>query len=129
MKNNPCQTLNKQHKKFTNNTIIRNRRSTTSLSNISEQENGFTIEMVLPGYDKEDIHIRIEDNVLTVKAEQEQDKEGYTYREFDYRKVNRSFRLSKAIDKDKISASMQHGILTIQLAKVAEATPKTITIA
>jgi HSP20 family protein len=108
---------------------MRNRRSTTSLSNISEQENGFTIEMALPGYDKEDIHIRIEDNVLTIKAEQEHDKEGYTYREFDYRKVNRSFKLSKAIDKDKISASMQHGILTIQLAKVAEATPKTITIA
>ena len=107
---------------------MRNRRMSKSLSNISEQDNGFTIEMALPGYDKEDIHISVEENILTVKAEQENKKEGYTYREFDYRKVNRSFRLSKAIDKENISASMQHGILSIQLAKVEEATPKTISI-
>lgn len=105
-------------------------------ANVSEDENKYTIELALPGFSKEEISIKFEEEVLTVTAgrQPKEDVKGpkYTWNEFGFKsKYERSFQLPETIDADSISAAFENGILKISLPK-KEAQPsavKEITIA
>jgi HSP20 family protein len=89
-------------------------------ANISETEKQYNITMALPGVNKNDIHIQQEKGYLTVnidKGTENKEKDVYTLREFDFSGTSRSFRIGDRIDKEKITATCENGILTLHLPK------------
>merc|ERR1711976_214874 len=83
--------------------------------NIFEQEDGFAIQMAVPGMKKEDFNIEIEGNGLSVSAqskkEEKSTKENYSTREFNFSSFKRSFTLPKRADRKNIEAKYIDGIL------------------
>ncbi len=107
----------------------------SGLSNISENENEYLIELSAPELKKEDIKIEVENNVLKISSslenETEEKNEGYYRREFYKSSFERNFALPKNVNKEEISASMENGILNVNIPKVKEEEKKnnlTITI-
>lgn len=96
--------------------------------NILENESGFILEFAIPGQQKEDFTITIEENVLMVsmdqKDEQEENKVNYTRREFKYSAFKRAFNLPDSVNEDAIVAQYENGILRFSLPKKQEALPR-----
>lgn len=93
--------------------------------NIIESENGFDIELAVPGLKKEDFKINVDKNLLTVSAEVKT-KEGteaknYSKKEFSYSSFSRSFTLPETVDQNNIEAAYTDGILKLTVAKKEEA--------
>jgi HSP20 family protein len=99
---------------------------------IIEKENDFHIKVELPGVDKKDVKITVQDDVLIIKGEKkmESEKKGENYHRVErcYGAFQRSFSLPHTVAADKIDASYDNGILTISLPKVEEAKPKEIEV-
>lgn len=89
--------------------------------NISENEDGFTLDLAAPGMQKSDFKINLDNNLLTISSEKqdenEEKSEKYSRKEFHYSSFSRSFTLPKSIDFDKIKADYNEGILKISLPK------------
>ncbi len=89
--------------------------------NILEDEDHYTIELAAPGLQKSDFNIKVENNHLVVSVEKDSDQEAnlasYRRQEFSYYKFQRKFFLPKGIKKDKINASYDAGILSVNLPK------------
>jgi HSP20 family protein len=92
--------------------------------NIQENENAFTLEFVLPGYQKEDLEIKVENNLLTIssekKSEGEVNEKNYTRKEFSFSSFTRSFTLPEIVDVENIDAKNKEGILYVTLPKNEE---------
>jgi HSP20 family protein len=91
--------------------------------NIAENEKNYSIEVVAPGFKKEDFKLKVDDDILTISAESRvenkdngKEKE-YTRREYSYRSFTRSFRLPDDVKDDSISASYVDGVLNLELPK------------
>ncbi len=102
-------------------------------TNISETKDGFTIDILVPGFDKEGLELKIEKDILFVKSTKEAPETTIKYnkKEFDTLKLHKRFRLPSTIDTSTISAKAENGILSISLEKKEEAkdkAPKNITI-
>jgi HSP20 family protein len=99
---------------------------------IEENEDNYVIKASVPGFAPEDLKIEVEDGVLAIRAEhsgeEEQEREGWFLRERFTGTVERKLRLGKHINADAIEAELEHGVLTLTLAKVEEAKPKMIEI-
>ena len=95
-------------------------------TDISDLGEAYKLEAELPGFSKEDININIEDECMTIsverKSENEDNKPNYLRRERFYGSYSRSFNLS-GIDADKITASYNDGILSLNLPKEAPEVP------
>ena len=93
--------------------------------NIKEENDKFVLEMAAPGMKKNDFHISLEENVLTISSEKKEEKEekndNYTRREFFYNTFTRSFTLPENVDVENIKADYKNGILTLNLPKKEEA--------
>jgi HSP20 family protein len=90
--------------------------------NISENENEYNLEVVVPGFKKEDIKVKIEDNLLTISAEskaeaKEGDKKEFTRREYAYSAFTRTFHLPENVKDDNLEAHYENGILAIKIPK------------
>ena len=100
--------------------------------NTYEDEHGFWVRAALPGMERKDIDIVLEDGVLTVKGERKDENQEanrtYFTREIGWGTFSRSFRLPTNVDSNKVSASYRDGVLTIELPKFEEAKPRRITI-
>lgn len=93
--------------------------------NVVEEKDGYKVEVAAPGMTKEDFHIHIGDeNELVINMEkktqnQEENKERkYLRREFAYSKFEQSLILPDNVEKERISASVTDGVLTIDLPKM-----------
>lgn len=99
-------------------------RRNSGLSNVSENEKEYKIEISAPGLKKEDIKIDLDDNILRISSEIEDKKEekhdGYYRREFCKSSFQRSFTLPRLVDKENISATMEDGILNLTIPKTKE---------
>lgn len=99
--------------------------ATAPAINVIENENDYKVEVAAPGMTKEDFNIHLgEDNELVITMEKknetkEEDKENKKYlrREFSYSKFQQAFVLPEDVEKDKISANVTDGVLTIELPK------------
>jgi HSP20 family protein len=104
----------------------------TTRMDVRETEKGLEVTVEAPGVDQKDIKIDIDDNVLTVSGEKksETDKKdaGYRVSERVYGAFRRSIMLPTNIDADKITASMDKGVLTITAPKNGKSQTKTIAI-
>ena len=101
--------------------------------NIKETENAYQLEVVAPGFSKEDFQIGLENNLLTVavekKSEEDVKDEKFVRTEYTFSSFKRSFSVDEKIDADAISAQYVNGVLTLNLPKKAEVkTTKQITI-
>ncbi len=106
---------------------------TTPAVNIKETETNFHLEVAAPGLQKEDFKLAVENNILTISAEKQKSEEdqtdNYTRKEFQYASFKRSFQLPEHIQEEKILATYDNGVLTIDLPKdEATITPKGRTI-
>lgn len=93
--------------------------------NIIENNDQFEIELVAPGYRKEDLHLEVDGNMLHLKAERkentENQKKNYLRREFQISSFERKFELPKdKIDIDQIEARFEDGVLMVSLPKKPE---------
>ncbi|MBR0163683.1 MAG: Hsp20/alpha crystallin family protein [Lachnospiraceae bacterium] len=90
-------------------------------TDIIEKDGHYELEAELPGFDREDIHVDVKDDVLTVSAEHseknEEKKHGKVLRrERGYRSYKRSFNIS-GLNRDDIKAQYRNGVLTLTLPK------------
>jgi len=102
-------------------------------SNIAKKEDStFHLEVDLPGVKKEDIDIKIEDNILVVSAvrkyQNELTKDDYYICESSFGKIERRYSLPDSIDTNKVDAKLEDGRLEIELEKTKKAKPKSISI-
>ena len=98
-------------------------------ADIKEDDGKFMLEADLPGFNKDDINLDVDNDILTIKAErhsdyEDKDKQGnYVRCERSYGTYSRSFDMS-AIDVDHISAKFENGVLTLDMPKKEELLPK-----
>ncbi len=106
--------------------------TTVPAVNIKDTADNFEVEMAAPGMKKDDFQVNLDNNILTISAEQkseseDKDKHGnYTRREFSYSSFSRSFTLPDTVEADKIGAKYKDGVLRITLPKKEEAKPKPV---
>ena len=98
--------------------------ATAPAINVVESDKDYKVEVAAPGMKKEDFNIHLGDNnelIITMeqKNENKEEHKKYLRREFAYSKCQQSFVLPDNIEKEKISASVNDGILTIELPKQA----------
>jgi HSP20 family protein len=102
--------------------------------NIRETKEGYVLDVVAPGLEKQDFKVSLDKQVLTVSAERRtesrKDDEKTVRREFSFRSFSRAFRLDEGIDASAIQARYENGILQLTLPKREElkALPKEISI-
>lgn len=101
-------------------------------TDIEETDKEFRIVFELPGMEKKDIKVAVEDNVLTVSGQrkertEEKDK-NYVRSEIRCGSFTRSFSLPRTVDVNSIAADCKDGLLTVTLQKTEEAKPKEIEV-
>jgi len=115
---------------------LQNRRSSegtfTPSMDIIETENKFEIRIALPGFKKNDVKIDMENRSLTVSGERKMDehKEGTRYHlvETTYGSFNRTISLPENVDRERVEASFENGILTVAIEKNEKAVTRNIQI-
>jgi HSP20 family protein len=99
---------------------------------IHETDEALIVKAELPGFSKDDIHIDLHNNRLTLRGERKHEtevkEEQYHRRERAYGSFQRSFQLPTTIDQDKVTANFQNGILELRLPKIEAAKPKRIAV-
>lgn len=90
----------------------------------TEDEKTYRVTAELPGMSEKDIDVQLSGDVLTVKGEKRQEKEekaeNYHISERRFGSFQRTFTLPDGVDRDKIEAGFEKGVLTITLPKTAE---------
>jgi len=103
---------------------LQNRTSSMPAVNIREDEKKYNLELAVPGMEKKDLKIDINEDVLTISSESrqetEENKDGYKRKEFSYSSFCRSFYIPENVNRDSIEANYKDGILTISLPKQEE---------
>jgi HSP20 family protein len=100
-------------------------------SNVWEDDDGFYVQMALPGWDPKDIALEVNDQILTVKGERnfaEPDSQKIHLCEIPDGRFTRLFRLPSFVEHDKASATHKHGLLMIAFPKREEAKCRRIMI-
>jgi HSP20 family protein len=100
-------------------------------TDIFETDEALTMLLEMPGVDRENIEISVENGVLTVEGKisfSKYDGLQPVYSEYNIGPFRRTFRISSRIDQDKIRAEMQGGVITLVLPKAEEAKPRRIAV-
>jgi HSP20 family protein len=100
-------------------------------ADIYETEDALKVILEMPGVEKGNVNVHVEDDVLNVEGRLDLTKyQGLQplYTEYNIGHYERSFRLSNKIDQDKIGAELKEGVLSLTLPKVEEAKPRTIQV-
>jgi HSP20 family protein len=85
----------------------------------------------MPGVEKDNVNVRVEEGVLFVEGRLDLSKyRGLQplYTEYNIGNYARTFRLSNAIDQDRIGAELKDGVLSLTLPKAERAKPRTIQV-
>ncbi len=108
------------------------RENSTPAVDVRDDENGYSMEVELPGLTEKDIEVKVEGNLLTISSkkseEKEEEKKGYLRRERRSYSFCRSFVLPENIDAEKISAGFKNGLLTLSVPKPEKEKPKLLEI-
>jgi HSP20 family molecular chaperone IbpA len=111
--------------------VLGNQRSIAPLVDIYETENDFVLVANLPGVSKENIHLKLEENTLSIFGKINYDESinrKYLLNENLIGNYYRIFRLSESIDQTKIDAKYENGQLFVNLPKHERIKPRTINI-
>lgn len=99
---------------------------TSPAINVIEHDNGYSLEVAAPGMTKEDFQVHVDENdnlIIQMEKKSESKDENqknsrYLRREFSYSKFQQVMTLPDDVDKDKISAQVEHGVLKVELPKI-----------
>ena len=101
--------------------------ATAPAINVKESDKAYTVELAAPGMKKDDFNVHINDEGnLIIKMESKQEKKEedkntrYLRREFSYSKFEQTLILPDDVDKEKIAARVDNGVLTVELPKIEE---------
>jgi len=98
--------------------------STKGLTNVKENEKSYNLELLLPGYSKDETNVEINEDMLKISANVEdtnsKDTEKWTRKEFVKKSFVRTFSIPEDVDKENINADMKDGVLSIILNKKVE---------
>jgi HSP20 family protein len=93
--------------------------------NITENKDEYNVSLAVPGMKKDDFKIDVEGNILTISCEKDETKEEkekrYTRREYSYSSFSRSFTLPDEVNREKIDARYEDGLLKLSLPRKEEA--------
>jgi HSP20 family protein len=96
---------------------------------IYETAEGLVVKADLPGVARENLDVRVENNLLTIRGKSAHVAPGEPiYREYELVNFFRQFELNERVDQAKISADLKHGVLTLQLPKAEEVKPRKIDV-
>ena len=99
---------------------------------VSETADGFEVRAELPGVAKDDLHVSVKDNLLTLSGEKRQEKvdDAQNYRRIErrYGSFQRKFSLPREVEADDIKAEFSDGILTLSIPKSEAAKPTEIPV-
>src|SRR4051794_31360365 len=101
-------------------------------ADIYETQDALTVILEMPGVEKSNVQVRVEDGVLQVDGRLDLAKyQGLQplYIEYNIGHYSRSFQLSSKIDQSKIAAELKDGVLSLTLPKVEQAKPRNIEVA
>jgi HSP20 family protein len=115
---------------FFDNDWMERANATAPAINILESDKDYSVELAVPGMSKEDFTVRInEDNELVIRMEHKEEKKEeskenkkinrYLRREFSYSQFQQNLILPDDVDKEKIGAKVDNGLLTVMLPKVS----------
>lgn len=100
--------------------------------NIYEDENSYSVEADIPGVNKDDLNVDVDNNILTIKAERKSEdkieKENYIRAESAYGTFARRLTIPETVDLTNIKAEYKEGVLKLTLPKKEESKPKKISI-
>jgi|SRR5690349_15060416 len=121
---------NGQNQSFPGREVTRSQeRYVTPPVDIYETSQGLVVKADLPGVEKENLDLQVENNLLTIRAKPTEVTPGEpVYREYELVNFFRQFELNEKVDQTKISAELKHGVLTLQLPKAEEARPRKIEV-
>ncbi len=89
--------------------------------NITEHKDEYQVALAVPGMKKDDFNIDVDGNMLTISSQKEESKEEkekkFTRKEYNYTSFSRSFTLPEEINKEKIEAKYDDGVLKISLPR------------
>ena len=101
---------------------------------IAEREDTYEVRSDLPGVTRDDVKVKITNNVLTLsgqrKSEKKEGADGESYHRVErtYGSFTRSFSLPSPVDESEITATYQNGVLTVALPKCKTALPREIKV-
>src|SRR4051794_18981781 len=99
---------------------------------LHETQDSFIVEAVLPGVQPDDVDITVQDNVLHINAEtrrEQASQPGSPHRqERYYGRFTRAISLPRQVNPDQIQATLEHGILRLDIPKAEQAKPRKITV-
>ena len=100
---------------------------------VSESDDAYVVRAELPGVDKDDVHVSLDNGVLTIQGEKKVEvTEGHGEKrhcvECAYGSFLRTFVLPANADAEKVDASFKHGVLKLSIAKTAESKAKKIEV-
>lgn len=122
------QTLTRENN---HNTVTRREdKFITPVASLQENADGYTLELEMPGVNKEGLEISVENNELTIVGRKNRVTiEGTPlHRESRPNDYRRSFEIDPSIDSGKISARMNQGVVTLTLPKAEEVKPRKIMV-
>lgn len=99
---------------------------------VTEDKENFILKADLPGLKKEDIHVSVENGILTIEGERQSETE---QKEKDYHRIERSYgrfvrslNLGTSVDDSKIKANYKDGVLEVTVPKIEKSKAKTIDV-
>ncbi len=106
-------------------------RSNMPAVNVSEDDKNYYVDVISPGFKKDDFYVNVDDDMLTISAESssessEEDKDKqYSRREYSYNSFTRSFQLPDNAKDDAITAAYTDGVLKLNIPKTTQQTKAT----
>lgn len=99
---------------------------------VAENDDHYVVTVELAGAKKDDVHVEVEDNVVTIRgekrSEREEENEQRRYTERCYGAFSRSFSLPSNANADEIKASFEDGVLKVEIGKRDEPKAKAIQV-
>ena len=109
---------------FGNEGGIWNRAMTVPPVNVTENKDQYLVSLAVPGMKKDDFKIDVDGNMLTISSEKEETTEEkdkkFTRKEYNYSSFSRSFTLPEEINREKIEAKYEDGVLKLVLPRKEE---------
>lgn len=103
----------------------------TPVADVIETDTAFILRLDLPGADRGSIRVHVERGSLAIAADVPAAKQGASrtvHREILWNRYERRFNLGSGIDEERITAEVQHGVLTVHVPKSDEARPRDIPV-
>lgn len=101
-------------------------------ANFVETEDAYTVEIDVPGYDRDDVEVTLEQGILSISGERSselEEKNGtYHLRERSLGRFTRSFSLPRSVNAESLTASLDNGVLRVELPKAADAKARKIEV-